>query len=113
MFVIVTFRTRSEIFRMSNVIILSVYLVVYLKKPCLKVSKKKRLRFNADDDLCLLRAVVRENPLQDPDKWETIKKNILLAVTKEFPIRTLKQHLQILLDTYKEKDTSHTKMYEW
>jgi hypothetical protein len=39
MFVIVTFRTRSENFRMSNVIILSVYLVVYLKKSCLKVSK--------------------------------------------------------------------------
>jgi hypothetical protein len=65
------------------------------------MTTPKRLRFNADDDLCLLRKVVRENPLQDPDKWETIKKNILLAVTKDFQIRTLKQHLQILLDTYK------------
>jgi hypothetical protein len=40
------------------------------------MTTPKRLRFNADDELCLLREVVRENPLQDTDKWETIKKNI-------------------------------------
>jgi hypothetical protein len=48
------------------------------------MTTPKRLRFNADDDLCLLREVVRENPLRDPDKWETIKKNISSAVNITF-----------------------------
>lgn len=74
-------------------------------------STPKRLRFNADDDLCLLREVVRENPLRDSEKWSTVQQNMQSAVGKEFQIRTLKQHVEILIASFKEKDQSHTKMY--
>ncbi|XP_074041558.1 uncharacterized protein [Leptinotarsa decemlineata] len=67
------------------------------------MSATKRLRFTSDDDLCLLREVVGQNPLQNPEKWNSIQANIKSVTGKEFVIRTLKDHVMLLLTLWKKK----------
>ncbi|CAG9773178.1 unnamed protein product [Ceutorhynchus assimilis] len=64
----------------------------------------KRLRFTADDDLALLREFVGLNPLEEVEKWEEIQKNIFIITGKMFSIRTLKDHLFLILDIWLKKD---------
>ncbi|VEN41879.1 unnamed protein product, partial [Callosobruchus maculatus] len=67
----------------------------------------KRLRFTADDELALLREFVNVNPLDDAEKWKDIHSNILLTTGKSFLIRTLKDHLFLILDVWLKKDKSN------
>lgn len=62
----------------------------------------KRLRFSSDDDLCLLREVVGQNPLATPENWTMVQNNIRSSSGKEFSVRTLKDHLLLLLTMWKK-----------
>lgn len=69
----------------------------------------KRLRFNSDDDLALLRQFVTENPLEDAEKWGNIQKNVAEITGKLFSIRTLKDHLHLILELWLQKDADAQK----
>jgi hypothetical protein len=66
--------------------------------------REKRQRFSADDDLCLLREVTAQNPIKEAKAWSTVQENIEKTVGKKFSMRTLKDHLQLLLEIYLKKD---------
>jgi hypothetical protein len=66
--------------------------------------REKRQRFSVDDDLCLLREVTAQNPIKEAKAWSTVQENIEKTVGKKFSIRTLKDHLQLLLEVYLKKD---------
>ncbi|CAG9837902.1 unnamed protein product [Diabrotica balteata] len=64
----------------------------------------KRIRFNSDDDLALLRQVVSQNVLQQPEQWEALRENMIILTKKEFSVRTLRDHLKHLMEIWKKKD---------
>lgn len=67
-------------------------------------EKPSRLRFTHDDDILLLREFLTQNPIQNPQGWERIQQNIEILTRKKFLIRTLKQHLQLLLELFLKKE---------
>lgn len=67
------------------------------------VPEPKRLRFTSEDDLCLLREVVGHNPLEHPENWTIVQKNIKTSTGKDFAIRTLKDHMMLLISLWKKK----------
>ncbi|CAG9762657.1 unnamed protein product [Ceutorhynchus assimilis] len=58
---------------------------------------KKRLRFTDHDDLSLLREVLGQNPIDNPAAWNIIQENMLSLTKKHFLVRTLKEHLELLV----------------
>nr|CAI5819233.1 unnamed protein product [Callosobruchus analis] len=68
------------------------------------IKESKRLRFTSDEDLMLLRECTAHQPLFDVTQWETIQRNLTEATGKQFLIRTLKDHLQLLLMSFKMMD---------
>lgn len=67
-------------------------------------EKSKRLRFSYDDDIFLLREIIAHNPLRNPAGWEIIQGDMETSLGKKFLIKTLKQHLQRLLELWANKD---------
>ncbi|CAH1109828.1 unnamed protein product [Psylliodes chrysocephalus] len=67
----------------------------------------KRVRFTYDDDLALLREVVNINPLKDLEKWKEVGDVIQAVTGKCFTLRSLKDHLHLLLEIWKKKDTTN------
>ncbi|KAF5302625.1 hypothetical protein FQR65_LT19100 [Abscondita terminalis] len=69
-------------------------------------AKKARLRFTYNDDLVLLREFVRENPFLVPgdDGWDVLRRNVEILTGKGFTLRTLKQHLILLIELWLKKD---------
>lgn len=67
-------------------------------------TKGKRLRFNPDDDLALLREVVNLNPLGNNENWTAVQENLEKITGKRFIIRTIKDHLQLLLELFNKKE---------
>ncbi|CAG9840698.1 unnamed protein product [Diabrotica balteata] len=68
-----------------------------------ELPKKKRLRFRDEDDLALLREVVGLNPFENPQLWVVIQEHIFSATGKKFLIKTLKDHLDLLIQIWLEK----------
>lgn len=64
---------------------------------------KNRLRFREQDDLALLREVLSLNPLQDPGLWATIQEHLIIITGKAFSIKTLRDHLLLLIQQWLEK----------
>ncbi|XP_044764525.1 uncharacterized protein LOC123321086 [Coccinella septempunctata] len=73
----------------------------------------KRLRFSSDDDLALLKEFLNNNPLKDAKQWETIQKNVFEITGKNFKVRTVKDHVFLLLEMWKQKDTKSQKSYSY
>ncbi|CAH1111509.1 unnamed protein product [Psylliodes chrysocephalus] len=67
-------------------------------------GEKKRLRFTYEDDIVLLREVVSRNPFQSSDLWEEVKTSVFQVTKKLFNIKTIRQHIQLLLDQWIEKE---------
>uniref|UniRef100_A0A6P7FKJ4 Uncharacterized protein LOC114330364 isoform X5 n=1 Tax=Diabrotica virgifera virgifera TaxID=50390 RepID=A0A6P7FKJ4_DIAVI len=67
------------------------------------IPVKKRLRFREEDDLYLLQEVAGQNPFENPFIWESIKANIYSLSQKDFSIKTLKDHLDLLINAWLEK----------
>lgn len=72
-------------------------------------KESKRLRFTSDDDLALLREFIWQKPLEEPEKWGIVQKNVFDISGKKFSIRTLKDHLFLILETWLLKDTDFSK----
>lgn len=84
----------------------------FIKLPIMYSGKDaKRLRFSSDDDLALLREFISHNPLDDAEKWVNIQTNIYQITGKKFSIRTLKDHLFLILEIWLKKDTDNQKKY--
>lgn len=64
---------------------------------------KKRQRFKEEDDIALLREVVGQNPFENNDLWGTVCENIFMLTGKQFSIRTLKEHLDLLIRLWLKK----------
>lgn len=62
-------------------------------------SKYSRLRFNTAEDLLLLQAVLAENPFEGASRWQNIQNTIQQSSEKPFTVRTLKEHVYILVTT--------------
>lgn len=69
----------------------------------LAVPTKKRLRFRDEDDIVLLREVAGQNPFLNVDAWEIIQSNVFMHSSKEFSLKTLKDHLDLLIKLWLEK----------
>lgn len=75
-----------------------------MENPREEKQKNRRLRFTYDDDVLLLREVVAQNPIANPERWELVQINVERTAGKQFQIRTLKQHLQLLLELFLKKE---------
>ncbi|KAJ8950898.1 hypothetical protein NQ314_007755 [Rhamnusium bicolor] len=89
---------------------------------------KQRLRLTDHDDLTLLREVLGQNPIENPAVWAIIQENMLSVTNKNFSVRSLREHLELLIKlwlkefktlknlsgievTYTEKDTLCESIY--
>lgn len=69
-----------------------------------RLHPAKRVYFNNEDDLYLLREVVGQNPYEDNNRWNVIQINIAQIVGKFISVRTLKERVKTLVNKYREKD---------
>lgn len=67
-------------------------------------AKFKRVRFTYNDDLAFLREFVGQNPIMNPQAWEIVQQHLFISTGKTFSIRTLKQHLVLLIENWLEKE---------
>lgn len=72
-------------------------------------GKKNRVRFTYEDDVILLREIVSKNPLLNSEMWEEVKTNVCQMTKKTFSIKTLRQHMNILLEQWTEKENKNQK----
>lgn len=68
------------------------------------IKKVTRLRFTYEDDLTFLKEFIIQNPTTNPKGWELLQKHLLIVTGKNFTIRTLKQHLLYLLETWLKRE---------
>ncbi|CAG9769837.1 unnamed protein product [Ceutorhynchus assimilis] len=68
----------------------------------LEVPVKKRLRFKDEDDIALLREVAKQNPFANPKLWDIIRRNVVMLTSKDFSLKTLKDHLNLLIELWCE-----------
>lgn len=61
----------------------------------------KRIHFNSEDDLYLLREVVALNSYEEPKRWNLIQIHILQVNAKQASIRSLRERTNILVNKYK------------
>lgn len=63
----------------------------------------RRLRFQYEDDLALLREFLNINPIVNEQGWEIIQQHLYLTTGKQFLMKTLKAHLYKLLEEFLKK----------
>ncbi|XP_030766479.1 nucleoporin GLE1-like [Sitophilus oryzae] len=66
-------------------------------------NKSTRLRFTYEDDLVLLREFLNVNPIINLQGWEIIQSNVAITTGKNYLIKTLKQHVQRLIELFLNK----------
>ncbi|CAN8027146.1 unnamed protein product [Ixodes persulcatus] len=66
-----------------------------------------RLRFTVDEDLCLLREVRAVNPFASPEGWTLVYSNLLVALTRVFTIRAIRDRVDLLLGYFRQQDTAN------
>ncbi|XP_029842251.2 caldesmon [Ixodes scapularis] len=67
----------------------------------------QRLRFTVDEDLCLLREVRAANPFASPEGWTLVYSNLLVALTRVFTIRAIRDRVDLLLGYFRQQDTAN------
>lgn len=75
------------------------------------IPKKTRLRFRDEDDLIFLREVLGYNPFRQSDLWAVIQEHVFAATGKHFSIKTLKDHLDLLIKIWLEKTKKYKDRY--
>lgn len=60
----------------------------------------RRLRFTVEQDLQLLREVIRQNPFEDVDRWTEVHENFVNECNVPFSLRTCKDHVNHLLNLH-------------
>ncbi|XP_038052609.1 eukaryotic translation initiation factor 5B-like [Patiria miniata] len=74
--------------------------------------RKKAVRFSAQDDLCLLREVVAQNPFSDKGKWATVAMEVTSTVDRQgFDVdtRRVRERTILLLEQFKKSDNDAAK----
>ena len=67
------------------------------------MSRKKRVRFSANDDIKLLKEVLADNPFEDKSKWSGIATRISVDNFNIEPMRERERTLLILNQFRKEE----------
>ncbi|KAH1007127.1 stress response protein NST1 [Dendroctonus ponderosae] len=62
--------------------------------------RDRRLRFSIEQDLQLLREVIRQNPFEEVDRWTKIHENFVNECNVPFSLRTCKEHATHLLNLH-------------
>lgn len=65
--------------------------------------KSTRLRFTYEDDFTLLTEFLNVNPIINSEGWDRLQTNMQITTGKHFLIKTLKQHLQLLIEAFLKK----------
>ncbi|KAF7284389.1 hypothetical protein GWI33_022176 [Rhynchophorus ferrugineus] len=65
-----------------------------------RLSTERRLRFSVEQDLQLLREVIRQNPFENVDRWKEVHENFVNKCNIPFSLRTCKDHCNHLLNLY-------------
>lgn len=68
------------------------------------MSKKGRVRFSIFDDIILLREVLHQNPYECDSRWSDVLESVVKITSKKFTLRSIKEHLQHLLDLWTNED---------
>lgn len=71
---------------------------------CSKIEEPKRNRFSSEDDIVLLKEVIANNPMSNPQTWIQVAKQVNTLSGKSFSLRSIKDHLQLLLKLFLKKD---------
>ncbi|KAG0409717.1 hypothetical protein HPB47_013168 [Ixodes persulcatus] len=66
-----------------------------------------RLRFTVDEDLCLHREVRAVNPFASPEGWTLVYTNLLVALTRVFTIRAIRDRVDLLLGYFRQQDAAN------
>ncbi|KAG0419107.1 hypothetical protein HPB47_004357, partial [Ixodes persulcatus] len=66
-----------------------------------------RLRFTDDEDLCLLREVRAVNPFASPKGWTLVYTNLLVALTRVFTVRAIRDRVYLLMGYFRQQDTAN------
>ncbi|CAN7940555.1 unnamed protein product [Ixodes pacificus] len=66
-----------------------------------------RLRFTVDEDLCLLREVRAVNPFASPERWTLVYTDLLVALTRVFTIRAIRDRVDLQLGYFRQQDTAN------
>ncbi|XP_028145600.1 uncharacterized protein LOC114339169 [Diabrotica virgifera virgifera] len=70
----------------------------------------KRQRFSYDDDIVLLKEIVSRNPFANgKEAWCEVKNSFSILTQKDFTIKSIRQHFQMLIGAWKKKDTETQK----
>ena len=65
-----------------------------------RLSAERRLRFSVENDIQLLKWVVRQNPFENVDRWKDIHENFVNECNIPFSLRTCKDHCNHLLNLF-------------
>lgn len=69
----------------------------------------KRLRFTTSETMNILHDVIYENPYENPDKWEIITKRIIECSSKNFTVRTVREHVEHNVKKWAHKNSENMK----
>ena len=66
---------------MDSLLLFLLSLLLVLK---MENNQEGRIRWNCFDALCLLRAVVADNPFEDADKWNIVRQSVEISCGNPF-----------------------------
>ncbi|KAG5881809.1 hypothetical protein JTB14_004108 [Gonioctena quinquepunctata] len=69
----------------------------------LAIPVKKRMRFREKDDIAFLREVAGQNPFSNSGVWDVIREHVFLLTTKNFSVKSLKDHLDSIIKLWLDK----------
>ncbi|GIX84005.1 uncharacterized protein CDAR_270301, partial [Caerostris darwini] len=67
----------------------------------------KRVRYNVQDDLIILREIVAVNPYGDSARWTSIQESVCKTTNKIFSTRSVKDHAERLVKLYNVQDRTN------
>ncbi|KAH6937488.1 hypothetical protein HPB50_000755 [Hyalomma asiaticum] len=68
-------------------------------------QRRPRKRFRIDEDLCLLREVASADPYNNPQAWDDILRNVILAVQRDLTLRAVKERVDLLVGYFRQQDS--------
>lgn len=74
------------------------------------MSRKKQVRFSANDDITLLKEVLADNPYEDKSKWSGIGRRISVDTFNIEP-RRARERTQLLLNQFRKEEREAMSRY--
>uniref|UniRef100_A0A0A9ZHZ0 Myb-related transcription factor, partner of profilin n=1 Tax=Lygus hesperus TaxID=30085 RepID=A0A0A9ZHZ0_LYGHE len=69
----------------------------YSEEAVTDINPRRKVKFEAEDDLFLLKEVAAENPFEDGAKWKGIANKMKAVIAKRFSARNLRERVNHLL----------------